>query len=100
MLRFSHQVPSYVLTGEEAANAPKGCRVLDPAATPCELLEVIKVAQEESIVDNVDGIAEEAICEEMASDMGQLGGAKEGSKVIHKMETSEEDRGKKICIGL
>ncbi|KAK2367245.1 Chaperone DnaJ-domain superfamily protein [Trifolium repens] len=101
MLRFSHQVPSYVLTGEEAANAPKGCRVLDPAATPCELLEVIKVAQEESIVDNVDGIAEEAICEEMASDMGQLGGAKEGlKKVIHKMETSEEERGKKICIGL
>jgi hypothetical protein len=37
----------------------------------------------------------------MASDMGQHGGAKEGlKKVIHKMETSEEERGKKICIGL
>ncbi|MCI79954.1 DnaJ heat shock N-terminal domain-containing protein, partial [Trifolium medium] len=39
MLRFSHHVPSYVLIGEEAANAPIGCRVLDPAATPSELLE-------------------------------------------------------------
>ncbi|XP_010905504.1 uncharacterized protein [Elaeis guineensis] len=41
MFRFSHQVPSYLLTGEEAHNAPKGCRELDPAATPFELLQVI-----------------------------------------------------------
>jgi hypothetical protein len=48
MFRFSHQVPSYVLTDEEAANAPKGCRVLHPAVTPSELLKVIKVAQEKN----------------------------------------------------
>ncbi|OAY75649.1 DnaJ subfamily B member 12 [Ananas comosus] len=40
MFRFSHQVPSYLLTGEEAQNAPKGCRELDPAATPLELLQL------------------------------------------------------------
>ena len=38
--RFSHQVPCYTLTGEEAENAPKGCFELDPAATPPELLRV------------------------------------------------------------
>ncbi|PQQ02778.1 uncharacterized protein Pyn_41251 [Prunus yedoensis var. nudiflora] len=42
MFRFSHHVPSYLLTGHEAPNAPKGCRELDPAATPSELLEVTK----------------------------------------------------------
>ncbi|KAM7264253.1 hypothetical protein ACFE04_001936 [Oxalis oulophora] len=41
MFRFSHHVPSYLLTGQEGANAPKGCRELDPAATPLELLQVI-----------------------------------------------------------
>uniref|UniRef100_A0A2P2PIR5 Uncharacterized protein MANES_09G000600 n=1 Tax=Rhizophora mucronata TaxID=61149 RepID=A0A2P2PIR5_RHIMU len=38
MLCFSHQVPDYLLTGEEANNAPKGFRELDPAATPLELI--------------------------------------------------------------
>lgn len=46
MFRFSHQVPSYLLTGEEARNAPKGCLELDPAATPLELLQVITEANE------------------------------------------------------
>jgi len=41
MFRLSHQVPSYVLTGEEGHNAPKGCFELDPAATPLELLQVV-----------------------------------------------------------
>lgn len=40
MFRLSHQVPSYVLTGEEGNGAPKGCYELDPAATPVELLRV------------------------------------------------------------
>ncbi|CAL9197447.1 J protein JJJ2-like [Musa acuminata AAA Group] len=40
MFRFSHQVPSYLLTGEEAENAPKGFFELDPAATPLELLQI------------------------------------------------------------
>ncbi|XP_061357625.1 uncharacterized protein LOC133301925 [Gastrolobium bilobum] len=41
MFRFSHQVPSYLLTGQEGHNAPKGCLELDPAATPTELLQVV-----------------------------------------------------------
>ncbi|CAN8302087.1 unnamed protein product [Cochlearia groenlandica] len=40
MFRFSHQVPHYILTGEEAEKAPKGYLELDPAATPCELLSM------------------------------------------------------------
>ncbi|XP_077227787.1 uncharacterized protein LOC143860840 [Tasmannia lanceolata] len=41
MFRFSHQVPSWLLTGDEGPNAPMGCRELDPAASPLELLQVI-----------------------------------------------------------
>lgn len=41
MYSFSHQVPHHMLTGQEAANAPNGCRELDPAAIPIELLQVI-----------------------------------------------------------
>ncbi|KAJ1410869.1 hypothetical protein SESBI_21678 [Sesbania bispinosa] len=37
MLRFSHQVPSWLLK-EEASNLPERCWDLDPAATPDELL--------------------------------------------------------------
>ncbi|XWS51422.1 hypothetical protein CRYUN_Cryun12cG0175000 [Craigia yunnanensis] len=42
---FSHQVPSYLLTGQEGQNAPKGCLELDPAATPLELLQVLTEAR-------------------------------------------------------
>ncbi|KAI4337954.1 hypothetical protein L6164_016315 [Bauhinia variegata] len=52
MFRFSHQVPNYLLTGQEAHNAPKGCRELDPAATPLDLLQVMTEANEAS--GNVD----------------------------------------------
>uniref|UniRef100_J3L7B2 J domain-containing protein n=1 Tax=Oryza brachyantha TaxID=4533 RepID=J3L7B2_ORYBR len=41
MLRFSHQVPFHVLTGEEAKNSPKGCYELDPGSTPKELLQAV-----------------------------------------------------------
>lgn len=54
MFCFSHQVPSYVLTGEEAQNAPKGCRELDPAATPLELLQVITETQEDQVMESVE----------------------------------------------
>ncbi|KAJ9676595.1 hypothetical protein PVL29_021889 [Vitis rotundifolia] len=50
LFRFSHQVPSVVLTGREAENAPSGCRELDPAATPLELLEVITISEEEASI--------------------------------------------------
>ncbi|KAK3043238.1 hypothetical protein RJ639_002481 [Escallonia herrerae] len=46
MFRFSHQVPSYLLTGQEAQIAPEGCQELDPAALPLELLQVTTEAKE------------------------------------------------------
>ncbi|XP_020206000.1 uncharacterized protein LOC109791144 [Cajanus cajan] len=51
MFRFSHQVPNYFLTGQEAHNAPKDCRELDPAATPLDLIQTAAEANEAS--DNV-----------------------------------------------
>ncbi|GAB2297710.1 hypothetical protein Dimus_031797 [Dionaea muscipula] len=56
MFRFSHQIPSHLLSGKEAPNAPKGCWELDPAAIPVELLEVIAPLSGEVPVENeVDG---------------------------------------------
>lgn len=57
MFRFSHQVPSYRLTADDAgAKAPElmGCLELDPAATPLELLQVTtpEAAQEAAIIDS------------------------------------------------
>lgn len=52
IFRFSHQIPSYLLTGQEAPNAPKGCRELDPAATPDEFLQVIAHVQEAENIDD------------------------------------------------
>ncbi|XWS48523.1 hypothetical protein CRYUN_Cryun13aG0085500 [Craigia yunnanensis] len=52
MFRFSHQVPNYLLTGQEAHNAPMGCRELDPAATPFELHQVINEANEVPVEDD------------------------------------------------
>ncbi|MED6172806.1 hypothetical protein PIB30_053348 [Stylosanthes scabra] len=50
MFRFSHQVPTYLLTGQEGHNAPKGCLELDPAATPMELLQVFTEIPEQEPV--------------------------------------------------
>ncbi|KAG2678527.1 hypothetical protein I3760_11G006400 [Carya illinoinensis] len=67
MFRFSHQVPSYLLTGEEGPNAPKGCRELDPAATPLELLHVAMNAQDKEMT----GIADKATEEDILGCMGK-----------------------------
>lgn len=49
IFRFSHRVPSYLLTGQEGHNSPKGCLELDPASTPLELLQVLTEAQLEKM---------------------------------------------------
>ncbi|RYR44957.1 hypothetical protein Ahy_A08g041218 isoform A [Arachis hypogaea] len=51
MFRLSHQVPAYLLTGQEGHNAPRGCLELDPAATPMELLQVVTEIPEQESVD-------------------------------------------------
>ncbi|MED6203737.1 hypothetical protein PIB30_002506 [Stylosanthes scabra] len=96
MFRFSHQVPSYLLTGQEAPNAPKGCRVLDPAAIPSEFLQVIETVKEEDMVDNEDCIMTEAAgnnaIEEMIPNTSKPGKEREGSdKDIPEMKTLKED---------
>ncbi|CAO2829752.1 unnamed protein product [Amaranthus hypochondriacus] len=52
IFRFSYQVPSHLISGQVAHNAPKGCRELDPAALPPEFLQVIADAKEEDIAEN------------------------------------------------
>lgn len=61
--RFSHQIPSYFLTGQESLNAPKGCCELDPAAVPDEFLQVIAVEEEEEEenIHDHDDIDESAV---------------------------------------
>lgn len=101
MFRFSHHVPSYLLTGQEAPNAPKGCRELDPAATPLELLQVIPAAKEEDLEvdekvkedDMVDN-AEKGNDKEMAENYGKVREEKIGHskrpEVIDIVENSKE----------
>ncbi|KAJ6410424.1 hypothetical protein OIU84_007217 [Salix udensis] len=54
MFRFSHQVPSVLLTGQEGQNAPKGCWELDPASTPLELLQVLSVIQLDGMMETAE----------------------------------------------
>ncbi|CAN6970115.1 uncharacterized protein LOC103837329 [Brassica rapa] len=42
MLRFSHKVPSFKLTGREREGVPPGCFELDTAALPKDMFEVVK----------------------------------------------------------
>ncbi|KAM0020165.1 putative DnaJ domain, Chaperone J-domain superfamily [Helianthus debilis subsp. tardiflorus] len=64
IFRFSHQIPSHLLTGQESVNALKGCRELDPAATPDEFLQVIGDLQEpENIEIDDDGDGESMVGE-------------------------------------
>ncbi|KAL9246580.1 hypothetical protein vseg_020098 [Gypsophila vaccaria] len=51
IFRFSHQVPSHLLSCQEAPRALKGCRELDPAALPAEFLQVIDDAPKDIAVD-------------------------------------------------
>ncbi|CAN6272793.1 unnamed protein product [Urochloa humidicola] len=54
LFRFSHRVPSRLLTGEEKNNAPKGCYELDPAATPVDLLKIIADVNEDTAQGSSD----------------------------------------------
>ncbi|KDP22610.1 hypothetical protein JCGZ_26441 [Jatropha curcas] len=54
LFRFSHQVPSYLLTGQEGHNAPRGCWELDPASMPLELLRVLTEVEEKETVEHAD----------------------------------------------
>lgn len=58
MFRFSHQVPSYFLMGDEAQSPPKDCWELDPASTPMELLQVIEEAQKEEMMETTNKVKE------------------------------------------
>lgn len=53
IFRFSHKIPSYLLTGHESPNAPKGCRELDPAAIPAVFLQVSENANEDDDDDEM-----------------------------------------------
>lgn len=50
--RFSHQVPSYLLTDLESKNAPKGCLELDLAACSSEFNQVILKPRNKSLVNS------------------------------------------------
>lgn len=94
MFRFSHHVPSHLLTGQEGLNAPKGCRELDPAATPVELLHIITDVKEEEILENevickMDTVVdvEKTTSEEMIGNLKKVQEEEEGNlKDIQELE--------------
>ncbi|KAK1399447.1 DnaJ subfamily B member like [Heracleum sosnowskyi] len=59
MFRFSHRIPHYTLTGQEAENAPKGYLELDPAATPLEFLQVLTKIDGEPATEKHAAVEEE-----------------------------------------
>ncbi|KAL3633656.1 hypothetical protein CASFOL_022418 [Castilleja foliolosa] len=60
MLRFSHQVPSFMLK-DEGANMSEGCWDLDPAATPDEFLRVqVDLNDEKSLGQTVSSLEEKS----------------------------------------
>ncbi|KMS97705.1 hypothetical protein BVRB_5g124500 [Beta vulgaris subsp. vulgaris] len=61
MFRFSHQVPSFLLTGQESGTAPKGCWELDPAATPVEVLPVKTETTEKVKKENPEKVPRDAV---------------------------------------
>ncbi|PSR89453.1 DnaJ subfamily B member like [Actinidia chinensis var. chinensis] len=94
MFRFSHNVPSYILTGQEARNAPKGCLELDPAALPLELLQVITEAEEMEIMEEAKKVAKEGKAKEdlhaEASDKGTVQkGVNEHFKIVYTRKAKE-----------
>ncbi|XP_045803387.1 uncharacterized protein LOC123896967 isoform X3 [Trifolium pratense] len=46
LYRFSHQIPSYKMNGDEREGVPRGCFELDPAALPTEMFEAEKDSRE------------------------------------------------------
>ncbi|KAM7484057.1 hypothetical protein LguiA_000066 [Lonicera macranthoides] len=76
IFRFSHHIPSYLLTGQEAPNAPKGCWELDPAATPFEFLQVITYVNETETVENEETIVD------LIGDVNNQGMEESSSKVV------------------
>ncbi|KAL1550467.1 hypothetical protein AAHA92_18424 [Salvia divinorum] len=54
--RFSHQVPSHLLTGQEGLKSPKGCLELDPAAIPCQFLKLMSDIETMELVENDEEI--------------------------------------------
>ncbi|PNY14503.1 chaperone protein dnaJ [Trifolium pratense] len=46
LYRFSHQIPSYKMSGNEREGVPRGCFELDPAALPTEIFEAEKDSRE------------------------------------------------------
>ncbi|PWA72125.1 dnaJ domain-containing protein [Artemisia annua] len=61
-LKISHQMPSYLLTGQESANAPKGCLDLDPAAIPPEFLHVLADVKEADKMDIDNAPSTDGVC--------------------------------------
>ncbi|KAE8670877.1 Major facilitator protein [Hibiscus syriacus] len=61
LFRFSHQVPSYLLTGQEGQKSCEGRLELDPAATPLELLQVFTEDQVKEMETMIERAREDAL---------------------------------------
>ncbi|CAL0305176.1 unnamed protein product [Lupinus luteus] len=90
MFRFSHQVPSYLLTGQEGRNAPSGCLELDPAAIPMELLKAATEAAEEEMTTEKPLADEPKLGVNSSEDAVELVPKKEVAEAMEKKESCPE----------
>ncbi|KAI4384806.1 hypothetical protein MLD38_002909 [Melastoma candidum] len=77
--RFSHQIPSQLLTGEEAPNLRSGFWELDPASLPRELLEAVETDAEDDILVNEVAQATSAEQDSWGDEITQESGAEQDS---------------------
>lgn len=91
MFRLSHQVPSYLLTGQEGHNAPRGCLELDPAATPMELLQVLTEDLEQEMVMTMSKSLKDALKPNVNSTENSCQTTKEAGSVedVSRKEVTE-----------
>ncbi|OIV98210.1 hypothetical protein TanjilG_00082 [Lupinus angustifolius] len=90
MFRFSHQVPSYLLTDQEGHNAPSGCLELDPAAIPMELLQTATKAAEEEMTTEKPLADEPKPGVNSSEDAVELVAEKEVAKAMERKESCPE----------
>ncbi|XP_010536623.1 PREDICTED: uncharacterized protein LOC104811585 [Tarenaya hassleriana] len=98
LFRFSHQVASHLITGEESVNAPKGLLELDPAAMPLEFLRAFTEEETTEMEDSFMKAKEETEGKskedhEMGSEHEALENAAEGETSEKKEEGTQKEKG-------
>ncbi|XP_027349572.1 uncharacterized protein LOC113861153 isoform X1 [Abrus precatorius] len=92
LYRFSHQIPSYKMTGDERKGVPRGSFELDPAALPISFFEI----GDPGLVKMEDGMLNNGVnCSHREYSKGKVEQATSNDS-IHKAQSQESSDAKKV----